>query len=138
MCNRLTYTQRLCSIGIMGSSESLRVITDAGSGAEQMSGAELAAATGASEMTIRRDLEVLAEQGVLERFRGGARRPFLRAGGPPSPLRKQDGTEAKQRIAAEAARLIAEGEPVVIDSGTACLEVAHALRNHRITVMPLS
>jgi DeoR/GlpR family transcriptional regulator of sugar metabolism len=37
-----------------------------------------------------------------------------------------------------AARLIAEGESVVIDSGTTCLEVANALRNHRITVMPLS
>ena len=103
-----------------------------------MSVAELAAVTGASEMTIRRDLEVLAEQGVLERFRGGARSLLLRGEGPPFALRKQDGIEAKQRIAAEAARLIAEGESVVIDSGTTCLEVANALRNHRITVMPLS
>ena len=103
-----------------------------------MSVADLAAVTGASEMTIRRDLEVLAEQGVLERFRGGARSLLLRGEGPPFALRKQDGIEAKQRIAAEAARLIAEGESVVIDSGTTCLEVANALRNHRITVMPLS
>ena len=58
------------------------MITDAVRGAEQMSVAELAAATGASEMTIRRDLEVLAEQGVLERFRGGARSLLLRG---PSP-----------------------------------------------------
>ncbi|MBC3841312.1 DeoR/GlpR transcriptional regulator [Streptacidiphilus sp. 4-A2] len=121
----------------MGSSERLRMITDAVRGAEQLSVAELAAATGASEMTIRRDLEVLAEQGVLERFRGGARSLLLRGEGPPFALRKQDGIDAKQRIAA-AARLIAEGESVVIDSGTTCLEVANALRNHRITVMPLS
>jgi DeoR/GlpR family transcriptional regulator of sugar metabolism len=114
------------------------MITDAVRGAEQMSVAELAAATGASEMTIRRDLEVLAEQGVLERFRGGARSLLLRGEGPPFALRKQDGIAAKQRIATEAARLIAEGESVVIDSGTTCLEVANSLRNHRITVMPLS
>jgi DeoR/GlpR family transcriptional regulator of sugar metabolism len=122
----------------MGSSERLRTIAHAVRGAEQMSVAELAAVTGASEMTIRRDLEVLAEQGVLERFRGGARSLLLRGEGPPFALRKQDGIEAKQRIAAEAARLIAEGESVVLDSGTTCLEVANALRNHRITVMPLS
>ena len=114
------------------------MITDAVRGAEQTSVAELAAVTGASEMTIRRDLEVLAEQGVLERFRGGARSLLLRGEGPPFALRKQDGIEAKQRIANQAARLIAEGESVVIDSGTTCLEVANALRNHRITVMPLS
>jgi DeoR/GlpR family transcriptional regulator of sugar metabolism len=114
------------------------MITDAVRNAEQISVAELAAATGASEMTIRRDLEVLAEEGVLERFRGGARSLLLRGEGPPFALRKQDAIEAKRRIAAEAARLIAEGESVVIDSGTTCLEVASALRNHRITVMPLT
>jgi DeoR/GlpR family transcriptional regulator of sugar metabolism len=68
----------------------------------------------------------------------GARSLLLRGEGPPFALRKWDGIEAKQRIAAEAAWLIAEGEAVVIDSGTTCVEVANALRNHRITVMPLS
>jgi DeoR/GlpR family transcriptional regulator of sugar metabolism len=114
------------------------LVADAVRGAEQMSVAELAVVTGASEMTIRRDLEVLAEQGVLERFRGGAKSLLLRGEGPPFAMRKQDGLDAKQRIAAEAARLIAEGESVVIDSGTTCVEVANALRNYRITVMPLS
>jgi DeoR C terminal sensor domain len=56
----------------------------------------------------------------------------------PAPCGSGDGIEAKQRIAAEAAWLIAEGESVVIDSGATCLEVASALRHHRITVMPLS
>ena len=122
----------------MVSSTRLRTIADAVCGAEQLSVAELAAATGASEMTIRRDLEVLAEQGVLERFRGGARSLLLRGEGPPFALRKQDRIEVKRRIAAEAARLVSEGESVVIDGGTTCLEVANALRDHRITVMPLS
>jgi DeoR/GlpR family transcriptional regulator of sugar metabolism len=53
-------------------------------------------------------------------------------------LRSQDGVENKGRIAAEAARLIADGESVVIDSGTTCLEVARALAGRRLTVMPLS
>ncbi len=100
--------------------------------------AELAELTGASEMTIRRDLEVLAGQGVLERYRGGARSLLLRGEEPPFALRAHEGVEAKRRIAAEAAALLADGESVVLDSGTTCLEVARALEHRRLTVTPLS
>jgi DeoR/GlpR family transcriptional regulator of sugar metabolism len=34
--------------------------------------------------------------------------------------------------------MIADGEAVVIDSGTTCLEVARALAHRRLTIMPLS
>jgi DeoR/GlpR family transcriptional regulator of sugar metabolism len=100
--------------------------------------AELAELTGTSEMTIRRDLETLAEQGLLERCRGGARSLLLRGEEPPFALREHDGLEAKQRIAAAVAGMIADGEAVVIDSGTTCLEVARALAHRRLTIMPLS
>ncbi|MFJ9213370.1 DeoR/GlpR family DNA-binding transcription regulator [Streptomyces sp. L-9-10] len=122
----------------MAGTDRLRHITEAVREAGRMGVAELAESTGASEMTIRRDLEVLAAQGVLERYRGGARSLLLRGEEPPFALRTQDGLENKQRIAAEAARLIADGESVVIDSGTTCLEVARALTDRRLTVMPLS
>ncbi|WP_327237702.1 DeoR/GlpR family DNA-binding transcription regulator [Streptomyces sp. NBC_01317] len=122
----------------MTSVERLRKITDAVRETGRSSVAELAGLTGASEMTIRRDLEVLAEQGVLERYRGGARSLLLRGEEPPFVLRAQDGQEAKARIAAEVAGLIADGESVVVDSGTTCLEVARALHGRRLTVMPLS
>ncbi|MFC1415559.1 DeoR/GlpR family DNA-binding transcription regulator [Streptacidiphilus cavernicola] len=100
--------------------------------------AELAALTGASEMTIRRDLEALAEQGVLERYRGGARSLLLRGEEPPFALRAGEGAQAKRRIAEEVAGLLADGEAVVLDSGTTCLEVARAIKGRRVTVMPLS
>lgn len=116
----------------------LRRVADAVRDAGQLSVAELAALTGASEMTVRRDLESLADQGVLERYRGGARSLLLRGEGPPYALRVHDAVDVKQRIAAEAAKLVAEGESVVIDSGTTCEEVAKALRGRRLTVMPLS
>ncbi|GGL08353.1 DeoR family transcriptional regulator [Sphaerisporangium melleum] len=122
----------------MATTDRLRRITDAVRAAGTIGVAELAALTGASEMTIRRDLEVLAEQGVLERYRGGARSLLLRGEGPPFPLRRQEAQHSKRRIAAETAALIADGESVVLDSGTTCLEVAHALRERRLTVMPLS
>ncbi|MFD7895527.1 DeoR/GlpR family DNA-binding transcription regulator [Streptomyces sp. NPDC059743] len=120
------------------STDRLRRITDAVRGSGQLSVAELAELTGASEMTVRRDLEVLSDQGVLERYRGGARSLLLRGEEPPFALRAQEGMEAKRRIAAAVAELIADGESVVIDSGTTCLEVARALEDRRLTVMPLS
>lgn len=124
--------------GRMASTDRLRQITDAVRAAGRMGVAELAELTGASEMTIRRDLEALADQGVLERYRGGARSLLLRGEEPPFALRAQEGLGVKRRIAAEVAALIADGESVVIDSGTTCLEVARALDERRLTVMPLS
>jgi DeoR/GlpR family transcriptional regulator of sugar metabolism len=120
------------------STDRLRQISDAVRDSGQRSVAELAELTGASEMTIRRDLEVLADQGILERYRGGARSLLLRGEEPPFALRTQEGLDAKRRIAAEVAALIADGESVVIDSGTTCLEVARAIQHRRLTVMPLS
>src|ERR1700739_4842791 len=99
---------------------------------------DLAELTGASEMTIRRDLDTLATQGVLERFRGGARTLLLRGQGPPFALRAHEAVDAKRRIAAEVSRLIADGETVLLDSGTTCLEVARLLRGRHVTVMPVS
>jgi DeoR family transcriptional regulator, fructose operon transcriptional repressor len=122
----------------MASIDRLRHITEATRRSGQLSVTELAELTGASEMTIRRDLETLADQGVLERYRGGARSLLLRGEEPPFMLRADEAVAAKQRIAADIAGLIADGESVVLDSGTTCLEVARALRNRRVTIMPLS
>ncbi|MET7986550.1 MULTISPECIES: DeoR/GlpR family DNA-binding transcription regulator [unclassified Streptomyces] len=99
---------------------------------------ELAELTGASEMTIRRDLDTLAAQGVLERVRGGARTLLLRGEEPPFALRTNESVDAKRRIAAEVSTLIADGESVLLDSGTTCLEVARLLRERPVTVVPLS
>ncbi|GAA2766578.1 DeoR/GlpR family DNA-binding transcription regulator [Streptomyces paradoxus] len=99
---------------------------------------ELAELTGASEMTIRRDLDTLAAQGVLERVRGGARTLLLRGEEPPFALRAHEAVDAKRRIAAGISALIADGESVLLDSGTTCLEVGRLLRERSVTVMPLS
>ncbi|MCF3144259.1 DeoR/GlpR family DNA-binding transcription regulator [Streptomyces platensis] len=122
----------------MAGTDRLRQITEAVREAGSIGVTELAGLTGASEMTIRRDLEVLSSQGVLERYRGGARSLLLRGEEPPFALRAQEGAEVKRRIAVEAARLVADGESVVLDSGTTCLEVARVLAHRRLTVMPLS
>ncbi|MFE9356217.1 DeoR/GlpR family DNA-binding transcription regulator [Streptomyces olivaceoviridis] len=122
----------------MSTVERHRLIAQAVQEAGTATVAELADLTGASEMTVRRDLDHLAAQGVLERFRGGARTLLLRGDEPPFALRTHEAVDAKRRIAAEVAALITDGETVLLDSGTTCLEVARLLRGRQITVMPLS
>lgn len=68
----------------MAGTDRLRQITESVREAGRMSVAELAGLTGASEMTVRRDLEALSAQGVLERYRGGARSLLLRGEEPRS------------------------------------------------------
>ena len=91
-----------------------------------------------AEMTIRRDLDALVAQGAARRVRGGAISLLLRAEEPPFALREVAAGDAKRRIGRVGADLLAEGESVVIDSGTTALEVARCLAGRRITVMPLS
>ncbi|EGJ73346.1 putative DeoR family transcriptional regulator [Streptomyces sp. Tu6071] len=122
----------------MSGTDRWKLITHAVREAGRLGVAELAALTGASEMTIRRDLDALARQGVLERYRGGARSLVPRGEEEPFAARAREGNEAKLRIAAETAALLADGESVVLDSGTTCVEVARALAGRRLTVMPLS
>ncbi|MEV6350446.1 DeoR/GlpR family DNA-binding transcription regulator [Actinoplanes sp. NPDC051851] len=115
-----------------------RRILDAVQQAGRLGVTQLAELTGTSEMTVRRDLENLADQGMLERFRGGARSITLRGEEPPFAARTRESSAAKRRIAEAAAEMISDGEAVVLDSGTTCLEVAHLLARRRMTVMPLS
>jgi DeoR family fructose operon transcriptional repressor len=81
-----------------------------------------------SEATIRRDLELLEEEGFLERTHGGA---VLRVSIPVEPeylLRAQSHTEEKQVIGARAAALIKDGDIVFINSGTTTTEIIRNIR----------
>lgn len=105
--------------------------------AERVGVAELAEVTGCSEMTVRRDLEQLSEQGVLRRVRGGAVSLLLRGESAPFAVRERESTEAKHRIAAEVDGLVADGESVILDSGTTTWEIARALAHRRVTAVAL-
>jgi DeoR/GlpR family transcriptional regulator of sugar metabolism len=93
--------------------------------------AELSALLGVSEMTIRRDFEVLEEQGVLKRVRGAAVSAASRSYEPPFVLRAGRNHEAKSRIGQAAAATVSEGETVILDVGTTALAVAEALKDRR-------
>jgi DeoR/GlpR family transcriptional regulator of sugar metabolism len=129
---RLVFNRR------MSNADRHRLITQTVKNSGSATVPHLAALTGASVMTIRRDLDALAAQGVLERFHGGARTLLLRGEEPPFALRAHEALDAKRRIAAKVSRLISDGETVLLDSGTTCLEVARLLHGRQVTVMPLS
>ncbi|MEU4448763.1 DeoR/GlpR family DNA-binding transcription regulator [Actinosynnema sp. NPDC050801] len=122
----------------MKSTDRHRVIVERLRSGAQVAVAELAAATGASEMTIRRDLDLLAAGGVLRRVHGGAV-PLSPAGvEPPFTARTATATAAKRAIAAAVVELVRDGETIVLDSGSTAVEVAKLLRGRPVAVMPLS
>ena len=100
--------------------------------------AAAAAEFGTAEMTIRRDLDQLAERGVARRVRGGAVNLLMRGDELPFAMREIEAPAAKRRIAAAVAALIADGEAVALDSGTTAAATARALAGRRLTVLPLS
>jgi DeoR/GlpR family transcriptional regulator of sugar metabolism len=91
--------------------------------------AELAEAFQCSPMTIRRDLAELESRGLVDRSRGGAiatRRTTLEFA-----LTEKAALHAPQKaaIGRAAARLIEEGQRVVLDTGTTTLALARELQS---------
>ena len=87
---------------------------------------ELAVRFGVSESTIRRDLQLLSENGTVERTRGGALPPSRFE---PSFGEKETENRAQKRaIARAAAELVEPGQTIFLDAGTTTLELARALR----------
>lgn len=90
---------------------------------------ELSRSLGISQITIRKDLDYLHSKGLLHRTHGGALRIQSGTLFDPSLQEKQkQHSKEKQRIAAAAARMVEEGQCVMLDSGTTTTAIAHALR----------
>jgi len=87
-----------------------------------------------SEMTIRRDLDELAERGIVVRTRGGAvTAAGLRSLATPTP--EYAVSPRKAAIGRLAAGLIGPGETIMVDADTTTLEVARCIpRDLRIAL----
>jgi len=83
----------------------------------------------ASEATVRRDLEWLEREGILERTHGGVILSQRMTFEPEYRQRAQQHPEEKRRIGALAAALIEEGDIVFINSGTTTTQVIRHIRN---------
>ncbi len=91
---------------------------------------ELVEQLGVSDMTVRRDIERLDGEGLLERVHGGAVASSPRAADEPGFTAKSTlMTAEKQAIAHEAARLVQPGATIGISAGTTTYELARAVRD---------
>lgn len=102
---------------------------------------DLASTFGISEVTIRADLRLLEEKGLVTRFHGGAAKPGSNLAESENQEvvleeRYQLASDPKKRIAHAAAAMVEEGMTVILDSGSTTLLIAEALmRMANITVI---
>ena len=96
----------------------------------KVSVSELAKFFGVSAMTIRRDLETIAQRGLIERTHGGAllTKDFnlLQT---PIMIRLAENIEEKKAIGRATAQLIKRGDKIYITAGTTTYWVAKAIAN---------
>ena len=91
-----------------------------------------------SEMTIRRDLQTLYEQGKIERTHGGALapRPNSHFFEPPMLSRINANAEDKRLLASAVVKMIGPGEKIYLSSGSTTYWIARALLDRSdLTVM---
>ena len=111
----------------------IRLVRERGS----VTTSELMAMLGASESTVRRDLEILDKQHQLSRVRGGATATISRARlivHDASVAQKRDvNTVAKRAIGTRAAALVGPDDFVYIDAGTSTMQLAEAITQTEAT-----
>ncbi len=90
-----------------------------------------------SRPTLRRDLIKLEQKGAVTRTHGGAKLTTRPADDTiPASLRMDEDSRAKNMIAAEAAKLVRDGDTVMLDGSTSALYLAAALREkHDVVVI---
>lgn len=95
--------------------------------------ADLCRVTGASEATVRRDLNALAKQGKLSKVHGGAMLPDGEFHGEELDMETKRGlfTAEKDRAARYAAGLVGDDDVVFLDAGTTVLRIAEHLRTSK-------
>ena len=85
--------------------------------------ADLAQMLGVSQVTVRKDLDALAETGIIKREHGFA----VLQDANEIAGRLAYHYEEKKKIAARAARLISDGDTIMIESGSCCAILAETL-----------
>ena len=89
--------------------------------------AELSAHLGVSQVTVRKDLDAMAAQGLITREHGSA----VLSSKDDIKGRLAYHYEEKRAIALRAAELVKDGDTIMIESGSCCALLAAALAEHR-------
>lgn len=90
-----------------------------------------------SVMTIHRDLKALADAGIIEKVRGGAR-SVRQEGDPVYDVRMRENTAGKNIIVEKALKLIRPDNSVFLDAGTTNLLLARNIPDINISVVTTS
>lgn len=91
----------------------------------------LATRFGVTLQTVRRDIRILAEAGLLARFHGGVRTPVSTTENIAYRQRQSLNEEGKQRIARAIAAAVPDGCSMIINIGTTTEAVARELLHHK-------
>lgn len=96
---------------------------------QQVTVKQLAAELGISEGTLRTDLRIMEEEGLLERTHGGAVPPRNRYGAASTPFasRSELNPAEKSTIGRAAAKLVSRGQCIMLDASSTALELARQL-----------
>ena len=92
---------------------------------------ELSRQFGVSEVTIRADLQCLAEQNLVVRTHGGALPPARGLGDLSLSIRLQQQVTEKSRIGEAGAAMVSNGDAVILDTSSTALAIAQRLKHHR-------
>lgn len=97
--------------------------------------ADLVELLGVSDMTIRRDLEIMQREGLLEKVHGGATvKSEPSTAEPGFEVKSERRPAEKEMIARRAAQLVQPGSAIAISAGT----TTHALARHILSVPGLT
>ncbi len=107
--------------------EILRLVSQCG----RVSVAELSQQFGVSEVTIRSDLQSLAERNLIVRTHGGAVPATRGLYDLSLTSRRQRQVQEKSRIGEAGAALVGDGDAIFLDSSSTALAIAQCLKNHR-------
>jgi DeoR/GlpR family transcriptional regulator of sugar metabolism len=91
----------------------------------------LSDAFGVSEPTVRQDLERLEQEGHIVREHGGAHLRSVSTQVRSLSLQHMENMDKKESIARQAASFIADGDRLILDSGSTVTEVSKLLKGRR-------
>ena len=86
---------------------------------------------GVTLQTVRRDVKLLSDAGLLARFHGGVRLPSSTTENIAYRQRQQLNEQAKQRIARSVAQGVPEGCSLILNIGTTTEAIARELMRHK-------
>ena len=92
---------------------------------------QLADTLGGTLLTVRRDVQRLAEAGLLTRFHGGVRVPSSTVENIAHTQRQTLNADGKARIARAVAQAVPSGCSLILNIGTTTEAIAQALMHHR-------